>query len=259
MDANLEYFPTLAYKRSVLWMRSVLSGEKERLDAIAQKIGRECALNEDNFAEELPNIIHFCESYQNAFMRYLAAVLPQHKSGIQCKAGCGNCCHHFPMSVEPFELIEFYAAIRKSPNLLSYSEECLFRTKTYYTLLEKGTELGEEDPEDYALVNYFNKGLACPFVFQSGSCGFYPARPVTCRMYFSETPSEFCVPEHLLTERNRSFIVYLPDDVEEQIADVSAHYAELSLPEGLYEGILALNVFEPSFAKMESVLENRNE
>jgi hypothetical protein len=45
--------------------------------------------------------------------------------------------------------------------------------------------------------------------------------------------------------------VYLPDEIEEQIADVSAHYADLSLPEGLYEGVLALNAFESSFANAE--------
>lgn len=247
----MEYFPTPAYKRSILVIRSVLSNEKARLDTIAEKKGRSCALGEDNLESELPHILEFCAAYQNAFMKYLAAVLPQHTAGVQCKAGCGNCCHHFPMSVEPFELVEFYETIRKSPDLLSLLEDCHFRTKTYYALLQKGVDMGAEDPEDYALVNYFNKSLACPFVLPSGSCGVYPTRPVTCRMYFSETPGEFCVPEHLLTERNRSFIVYLPDEIEEQIADVSAHYADLSLPEGLYEGVLALNAFESSFANAE--------
>lgn len=252
----MEYFPTPAYKRSILLIRSVLSNEKARLDAIAREKGRKQAIGEDNFAEELPKILEFCDSYQNAFMRYLSAVLPQHSSKIQCKAGCGNCCHHFPMSVEPFELIEFYGNIRKSPDLLSYLEDCHFRTKAYYALLQKGMDACVEDPEDYALVNYFNKGLACPFVLASGSCGVYSTRPVTCRMYFSETPGEFCVPEHLLTEKNRSFIVYLPDEIEEQIADVSAHYADLGLPEGLYEGLLAMNAFESSFANAEKILES---
>ncbi len=233
-------------------MRGLLHAEKSRLENIAKEKCREHAFAEDNFEEELPQIREFSVAYHAAFMRYLAAVLPQHPNGVQCKAGCGNCCHHFPMSVEPFELVEFYSEVRKRSDLISYLEECHFRTREYYALLKKGEELGEEDPEDYALIQYFNKSFACPFILKNGSCGIYPERPVTCRMYFSETPGTFCVPEHLLTEKNKSFIIYLPDDIEDLIAEVSAHYQELSLPEGLYEGVLAMNAFEQAFAKAEN-------
>ena len=60
-------------------------------------------------------------------------------------------------------------------------------------------------------------------------------------MYFSETPKEFCIAEFLQTKNNRSFIVYLPDAIEEAIADVSRYYEKLNLSEALYEGILELN------------------
>ncbi|PBC68114.1 MULTISPECIES: YkgJ family cysteine cluster protein [Fibrobacter] len=252
MPTELEYFPSPAYKRSVLRIRSLLAKEIARLESIAQKKGRASAIGKDNLGEELPRIRAFCREYHKAFMRYLDATLPQHKNGVQCKAGCGNCCHHFPMSVEPFELVEFYANIRKSPDLILYLEECVFRTRTYYALLKSGEVRGEEDPEDFALVSYFKKTLACPFIRADGDCGTYSCRPVTCRMYFSETSGEFCVPEYLQTEKNRSFIVYLPDDVEWMIADLSAHYQELALPESLYEGILSMNTLEPFFANADS-------
>ena len=233
-------------------MRSVLASEKERLDEIARRKGRTCAIGEDNFGEELPRILDFSKNYQRAYMAYLAAVLPQQPHGVRCKAGCGNCCHHYPMSIEPFELASLYAFVRKSPELLSFCEACLFRTKAYYALLEKARKSGAEDPEDKALVLYFGKSLKCPFVLPSKSCGVYESRPVTCRMYFSETPGEFCVPEYLLTDKNRSFVVYLPDEVEEQISDVSDHFEPLSLPDGLYEGILAMNAREPDFAVLDT-------
>ncbi len=233
-------------------MRSLLARERERLDAIAKNAARDVAITESNFAAELPNLVRFAKAYEDAFMRYLAAVLPQHASGICCKAGCGNCCHHFPMSVEPFELALFYLEIRKSPDLFSILEKCHVRSKVFRELFRKAEAEGNPDPDDYALVRYFGEGLSCPFILPSGSCGVYAFRPVTCRMYFSETPGKFCVPKHLLSDQNRSFIVYLPDELEELIADVSAHYAQLALPESLYEGILAMNALEPDFAQMKA-------
>ncbi|MCK9183344.1 MAG: hypothetical protein M0P13_10790, partial [Fibrobacteraceae bacterium] len=120
MDEEQNYFPTLAYNRAVALMRALLVSEKDRLDKLASKKERLCALDEDNFSLELPNILNFCENYQNYFMKYLAAVLPQHENGVQCRAGCGNCCHHYPMSLEPFELVRLYSHIRLSPDLMSF-------------------------------------------------------------------------------------------------------------------------------------------
>ena len=248
----MEYFPTKSYRHAVLLMRSLLTSERERLRSVAKASARDAAITEGNFASELPAIIRFAKAYENAFMRYLSATLSQHASGISCKAGCGNCCHHFPMSVEPFELALFYSEIRKSRALLPILEKCHARSKGYRELFREAESEGSPDPDDSALVRYFEKGIACPFILSSGSCGVYAFRPVTCRMYFSETPGKFCVPEHLLSERNRSFIVYLPDELEELIADISAHYADLSIPESLYEGILAMNVLEPDFVLAES-------
>lgn len=242
-----------------MFIRSLLLRERERLDALAEKNGRANAISDANFSEELPGIMRFAAAYQEAFMRYLSAVLPQHTAKIRCKAGCGNCCHHFPMSVEPFELARLYSEVRKSRDLLPLLEKCLVRSREYRSLLCKGEAAGAPDPEDFALVRYFGKGLSCPFILASGDCGVYAFRPVTCRMYFSETPGNFCVPEHLLSERNRSFIVYLPDDIEELVADVSAHYAELSIPESLYEGILAMNAHEPDFVRAEKLSERAGE
>ncbi len=243
----MEYFPTRAYKNSVMRMRNLLSKEKERLDAVACARGGGLALDRENLAEELPRILEFSRSYQEAFSRYLEAVLPQHPAKVRCRSGCGNCCRHFPMSVEPFELIEFYACVRESAEFVSYLEECLFCAKSYHSILEVCE--GKSDPDEEALVRYFGKRIPCPFLLKSGSCGVYPVRPVTCRMYFSETPGEYCVPEHLQTDRNRSFIVYLPDDLEVQIAEISAHYRELDLPESLYEGVVAMNAYEPEFSR----------
>ena len=63
-------------------------------------------------------------------------------------------------------------------------------------------------------------------------------------MYFSETSPEYCVPKHLQTPLNRSFIVYLPDAIEEAIDEITKHYEDLNLSESLYEGLLQMNALE---------------
>lgn len=231
-------------------MRSHLSAERDRLSALAASLHRECAVGRDNLGREMPAILKFCGQYQSDFMRYLEAVLPQHEHGIRCGAGCGSCCRHYPMSVEPFELMYLYSSLRCGDGLLEILEACHSRAELFLALMTAAAEKGGEDPEENALQAYFMRSRSCPFlVGKTGDCGVYAHRPVTCRMYFSETAPEFCTPEFLLTEKNRSFIVYLPDDIEELIAEVSAHYRPLELPEALYGGLLALNALEPCFAE----------
>ena len=41
-----------------------------------------------------------------------------------------------------------------------------------------------------------------------------------------------------------SYIVYLPDPIEETIYAVSEHYAGLDLPESFFGGLLAANAYE---------------
>ena len=71
-----------------------------------------------------------------------------------------------------------------------------------------------------------------------------PLRTVSCRMYFSETDPKYCTPDMLQTEKNDSYIVYMPDVVEDAVYGISEHYAELDLPESFFGGLLALNGYE---------------
>ena len=63
-------------------------------------------------------------------------------------------------------------------------------------------------------------------------------------MYFSQTDPCFCRPETLLTPQNESYIVYLPDNIEEALIGISEHYAGLELPESYFGGLLSLNAYE---------------
>ncbi len=236
--ANTDYFPTKAYKRAVARLNALLNRERARLEALGPLDVSVCR-------QTLPQILEFTAVYENAYMGYLAAVLVQHPNGVQCKAGCGNCCRHYPMSVEPFEQIAFYAALRTQPRFIEWLEACLFREKQFSELASQALEKNQsDDPEEEALHTYFSKNYMCPFLSGNGNCGVYENRPLTCRMYFSETDSAYCTARWLLTEKNKSFIVYLPDVVEESIATISAFYEPLGLPEALYAGFVKLNALD---------------
>ncbi|MCQ2108993.1 MAG: YkgJ family cysteine cluster protein [Fibrobacter sp.] len=251
MDSYREYFPTKAFRLAEMRLGNLLGAERDRLDQIADKLGRESAVGPDNLLEQLPFILDFTKKYHEAFAAYLKAVLPQQPRPIQCRAACGNCCHHYPMSVEPFELIYLYSELRKRTDLLDIIEACQERSSMFEGFYESRKSEGtvvdddfDDKAEDLALHDYFAAWKPCPFSNKVGDCTVYPLRPVSCRMYFSETDPKFCTPEHLQTPDNDSYIVYLPDHIEDAVYGISEHYALLDLPESYFGGLLALNGFE---------------
>lgn len=246
MELYRDYFPTKAYKLAVMKMGVLLGAERDRLDALAKSRGREYAVGVDNLKEQIPEILKFTKAYHEVYARYLKAVLPQQPRPIQCRPACGNCCHHYPMSVEPFELLYLYSELRKRDDFLEIIEVCQMRSSLFDSLLKKrlSTMESEDEAEDRALHDYFAEWRSCPFSNKVGDCTVYPLRPVSCRMYFSETDPQYCTPEFLQTERNDSYIVYLPDNIEEAIYGISEHYSGLDLPESYFGGLLSLNAYE---------------
>ena len=261
MTAYREYFPTKAFRIAEMRLSSLLGRERDRLDALAADLGREYAIGPDNLVEQLPLIRNFTREYHRLFSEYLEAVLPQQPRPIQCRPACGNCCHHYPMSVEPFELLTLYGDLRGRNDLLDIMEACQVRSSLFSRMFEsrrteaekgeiadgegQGSQMDLDDyAEDKALHDYFSAWNPCPFSDKKGDCTVYPLRPVSCRMYFSETDPKFCTPEHLQTPENDSYIVYLPDSIEDAVYGISEHYALLDLPESYFGGLLAVNRFE---------------
>ena len=261
MTAYREYFPTKAFRIAEMRLSSLLGRERDRLDALAADLGRECAVGPDNLVEQLPLIREFTREYHRLFSEYLEAVLPQQPRPIQCRPACGNCCHHYPMSVEPFELLTLYGDLRGRNDLLDIMEACQVRSSLFSRMFEsrrmeaekgevadgegQGSQMDLDDyAEDKALHDYFAAWKPCPFSDKAGDCTVYPLRPVSCRMYFSETDPKFCTPEHLQTPENDSYIVYLPDSIEDAVYGISEHYSLLELPESYFGGLLAVNRFE---------------
>lgn len=247
MDVLQDYFPTKSIKRAEARLTALLREEQVRLDNVAIAFNRENAIDQDNLLSELPFISKFVSSYHQIFADYLKAALPQHEVEVKCGPHCGNCCHHYPMSISPFEIIALYTEVRDSEPLFTYMNSCFFRAERFQSLLNRPESLDEsedDDPEEKALHAFFKEWLPCPFIQEDQSCTFYQFRPITCRMYFSQTDPKYCVPMHLQSSENRSFIVYLPDAIEESLALLSKHYENLNLSESLYEGLLQMNALE---------------
>ncbi|HSQ42379.1 MAG TPA: YkgJ family cysteine cluster protein [Fibrobacteraceae bacterium] len=197
-----------------------------------------------DFSQDLGRFLQFFEDFQGIYESWQREALRQMEP-ICCAKGCGNCCQHYPVSVEPFESLALYYQLRQRDDFACILEECFRRVRAFQNIQENGElTLENEDQADAALQSYFVQGLRCPFLDKHNGCSVHQWRPVTCRMYFSLTPGEFCTPEHLLTPSNRSFHLCLPDVIEEDIAEIGEFWANLEIPEGLYAAMLSLNYWE---------------
>jgi Fe-S-cluster containining protein len=220
----VKYFPTQKVKNIELRLSALLLKE---LEFLPKKI------NAKQIKGLLPHIMEFALKAHELYSQYTTEVLKQSKSPVHCKSKCSNCCCHYPMSIEPFELISLYAFLRESKNFSQIMEALWQRAITF--------------SKQQDLKKYFSLSLPCPLLAPSGDCGIYEHRPFSCRMYFSITKPEFCVPLYLQSPKNKNFIVYLPDNLENLLADISERYSELELPEALYGGLLEMNGLERYF------------
>ncbi len=174
-----------------------------------------------------------------AYDQYLASQLVAGGKNITCKKGCSYCCHHYVTSVEPFEILAIHLRVRhleQYPDLLFAAHA---RTSKFEQILKKEGEDGEA--EDRALYRYYLRGIPCPFLEKEGTCGIYEDRPMSCRMFFSESPPRFCEGKQVTSGWNKNFQVELPDEAEEALSRCSELLAHLDLPVGLFAGVLEAN------------------
>lgn len=232
-------FPTPALRRLELRLRTLL---RAQLEAARNKQPWDSPAS---IRGAIPELLILSKRIYGAYEEWAQEASRQFEAPIQCKKGCSNCCQHYPMSVEPFELISFYAKIRKRSDFAEILEAC-FRRVQHFSGLQRSADsnLSAEDRENESLHKYFEAGLRCPFLNLEGGCEEHAHRPITCRMYFSFTDPRFCTPEFLLLPENKSFHLCLPDELEEDFAEWQARFEPLGLSESLYEGLLQINTWE---------------
>jgi Fe-S-cluster containining protein len=175
---------------------------------------------------------------------YLKAVLDTGERAT-CARGCSHCCSHYVTSVEPFELIFLHGRIRSLPEYPNRLVTLYRRAALFHSLLEKEKAAPGGDPageaEDKALYRYYLRGQPCPFLSASGACGVYSMRPISCRMFFSQSDPALCRGKAVTSPGNRNFIVELPDDIEASLARAGRAFARFDFPESLFGGLLKAN------------------
>lgn len=166
------------------------------------------------------------------------AVLATSEAPTSCARGCGHCCSHYVSSVEPFELLRLHGRIRSGAAYPSRLVAFHRRASLYNSLLQGRRD---EASDDRALFRYYLRDLPCPFLQGSGECGVYEDRPMSCRMFFSQSHPSLCRGKAAAAPGNRNFILEMPEDIEETVARASRRLEAYALPENLFEGLLEAN------------------
>lgn len=187
-------------------------------------------------AESLPRF-HAC------YDAWASAAIATGNSEVTCRKGCGHCCSHYVSSVEPFEIVRLHGRIRRDPAYPSRLVAFHRRASLFRGLLEGGLREGrlDEEADDRALFRYYLRGQPCPFLSAAGECGVYDSRPMSCRMFFSQSHPSLCKGKLAASPGNRNFILELPEDVEAALARSSALLERFELSENLFEGLLEAN------------------
>jgi Fe-S-cluster containining protein len=169
---------------------------------------------------------------------YVRAVTSTSTTKVTCSRGCGHCCSHYVSSVEPFELVFLHGRIRSDAAYPSRLVAFHRRSAAYKSLL--GGRM-DEQADDKALFRYYLRNIPCPFLTGGGECGIYESRPMSCRMFFSQSHPSLCRGKAAASPGNRNFIVELPDDIEASIMRASERLSAFELPDSLFEGLLEAN------------------
>jgi Fe-S-cluster containining protein len=140
--------------------------------------------------------------------------------------------------VEPFELLFLHGRIAADSRYPSRVIGLHRRAALFHSLRrERDGELAE----DKALYRYYLRGIPCPFLEPGGECGVYAARPMSCRMFFSQSHPSLCKGKGVVDPRNRNFLIELPEDIEADLARAGAALSAYALPESLFAGLLEVN------------------
>lgn len=157
-----------------------------------------------------------------------------HGQKIFCAKGCSACCHHWVDSVEPFEMIYLDSKLRERDDYPTL--QLAFNRRQIE--FDKTSRQSADEHEDVHLYNYFLRDIPCPLLGKQGECSIHLHRVMSCRMFLSASPPEYCVRELTTDVRNQNFLIELPDSLEVLLSQISFKFRHLDIPEGLFAGLL---------------------
>jgi Fe-S-cluster containining protein len=148
-----------------------------------------------------PAIEPLSKAIHGAYQGWQASQLARNALTIQCGPGCSTCCRQYPLGIHAFEVLYLYHILRPLPEFKSRLEACRSRADNFLAWTEfvkiayPNPGLDAEDRLALSQEHDFDDNQACPFLDARGSCSIHPERPLTCRMFLSRSPSEFCSSE----------------------------------------------------------------
>lgn len=116
---------------------------------------------------------------------------------VSCRAGCGACCRQ-PVPIAEVEAAHLARVVAALPDSRRAAVEQRFRD-ALTALDEAGLtdrlralrELRDPDARQTLAVEYFQLGVACPFL-EDESCSIHRDRPLACREYLVTSPADQC-------------------------------------------------------------------
>ena len=121
---------------------------------------------------------------------------------ISCKAGCGACCRQ-PVPVSEIELYQLAELVNEMPEPRRTAVKKRFEAACEHfdklgwfeifrsAYLKPKTSIGEVESAIRVLHDYFEEGIACPFL-EDESCSIHADRPVSCREYLVTSSPSNC-------------------------------------------------------------------
>lgn len=237
-------------------LREVISDFKVQIELLVPK-----CKNAIEFNQTLEALNRLVPPVFQAYDTFVASVIETSSEKVSCQKSCSHCCSHYVTSVEPFELLYLHAQLKDKNEYAGKIISLHRRISLFKSLLiqsENESYAKNDEEEDKALYRYFLRGQNCPFLKEGGECGVYEHRPMSCRMFYSLSHPALCKGKNVIAPGNRNFLIELPDDIEADLARVSALFSEFNLPVHFFEGLLEINEkfgqFETSSTQSNSTL-----
>jgi len=110
------------------------------------------------------------------------------KTRVSCAAGCAHCCYQL-IPISPAEAIFLNKLLRTMPRDRGHKLARDFRS-----IQDKSQALAAATNQEIAEFDrlYFQMRIPCPFL-ENNRCGIYEQRPLACREYHVDSPSERCI------------------------------------------------------------------
>jgi Fe-S-cluster containining protein len=157
------------------------------------------------------------------FEKYQHMVIEHSGHHVTCARGCTRCCFHWVEDVYSFEaeIVADYIRTNRAEQIdeiiEKFSRDIEEVERLDLIVAEKLKKYSHEegceriDPVDLLLASFYQLRRPCALLTDSGECGIYPVRPLTCRVYVSFSDPVYCDPDYINVSDVRTYLLDLQE------------------------------------------------